>query len=146
MVPVYDHARLQVLWEQMRLRGHIWDSRDFMLERGASLRLVFLLVANVLPGEHMMVLVPPGWSADELGPENERVSVRPAVSLSRRQLEVLESIADGLSLEEIASRLAMSPATARTHAGHALRKLGARNRAHAVALAADAGLIGAASA
>lgn len=54
--------------------------------------------------------------------------------LSAREFEVLELIADGRTAEQIGNRLGISPDTVRTHVYRILRKLGARDRAHAVAL------------
>ncbi len=50
-------------------------------------------------------------------------------------------IGEGLSNEEIAERLVVSPATARTHVSRAMVKLGARNRAHLVVFAYQSGLV-----
>ena len=56
-------------------------------------------------------------------------------SLSARELGVLEELAIGTSTEEIAAKLHVSPHTVRTHIKNILRKLDARTRAHAVAIA-----------
>ena len=61
--------------------------------------------------------------------------------LAPRERETLSLIAAGLSQAEIAERLGLGEETIRTHAERAKRKLNARNRAHAVALAVDQGLI-----
>jgi len=55
--------------------------------------------------------------------------------LTRRELEVLELLADGLDQAEIAGRLVISPKTVGTHIERILAKLGAHSRAEAVALA-----------
>ena len=47
----------------------------------------------------------------------------------------------GLSNEEIAGRLVVSPATAKTHVSRAMVKLGARDRAQLVVFAYEAGLV-----
>ena len=49
-------------------------------------------------------------------------------------------VADGLSNDEIASRLFVSPATVRTHVGRAMMKLDARDRAKLVVFAYQSGL------
>jgi len=64
-----------------------------------------------------------------------------AVALSPRQREVLGLVAAGLSNREIAARLAITERTATFHVTAILNKLGAGNRAQAVALAASQGLL-----
>ena len=54
---------------------------------------------------------------------------------------MLGLIATGLSNSEIAARLCISEATAKTHVGHLLTKLNARDRVHLVILAFQAGLV-----
>ena len=61
--------------------------------------------------------------------------------LSKREREILSRVARGQDGPEIASELVVSPATVRTHIGNAIRKLGARSRAHAVAIALRSGLL-----
>ena len=55
-------------------------------------------------------------------------------SLTQRENEVLDLLAEGLTQEEIADRLVISPKTAATHIQRILGKLGVRSRAQAVAL------------
>jgi DNA-binding NarL/FixJ family response regulator len=61
--------------------------------------------------------------------------------ITTREREVLELIATGLSNAEIAQRLSITPATTKTHVGHLLTKLAARDRVHLVILAYQAGLV-----
>lgn len=58
-----------------------------------------------------------------------------SASLSARERQVLELLAGGLTAEAVAIHLFLSPETVRTHVRNARRKLGAKTRAQAVALA-----------
>jgi DNA-binding NarL/FixJ family response regulator len=62
--------------------------------------------------------------------------------LTDREREVLEVVGQGLSNEEIAERLCMSPLTAKTHVSRILSKLGVRDRAQLVVAAYESGLVG----
>ncbi len=55
--------------------------------------------------------------------------------LSRREREILELLANGLSTDDVAEHLTLSAHTVRTHVKNAMRKLGASTRAHAIAIA-----------
>ncbi len=61
--------------------------------------------------------------------------------LSRREFQVLQLIADGLENQAIAKILYVSVETVRTHVKSILRKLGARDRTHAVAVAFKSGVL-----
>jgi DNA-binding NarL/FixJ family response regulator len=62
-------------------------------------------------------------------------------ALTDREREVVSLVAAGLSNEEIAAELVISPATARTHVSRAMVKLHARDRAQLVVLAYESGLV-----
>jgi DNA-binding NarL/FixJ family response regulator len=61
-------------------------------------------------------------------------------AITSREREVLGLIATGLSNSEIAARLCISEATAKTHVGHLLTKLSARDRVHLVIIAYQSGV------
>lgn len=74
-------------------------------------------------------------------PAQERVSPAALESLTDREREVLSIVAEGLSNAEIAERLVISPATAKTHVSRIMMKLGARDRAQLVIIAYESGLV-----
>jgi DNA-binding NarL/FixJ family response regulator len=61
-------------------------------------------------------------------------------ALTDREREIVALVATGMSNTEIAEHLTLSPLTVKTHANHAMTKLGARDRAQLVVLAYQAGL------
>ncbi|WP_441246946.1 response regulator [Kitasatospora sp. McL0602] len=62
-------------------------------------------------------------------------------ALTEREREVLALVGLGLSNEDIARRLVVSPLTAKTHVSRAMVKLGVRDRAQLVVLAYESGLV-----
>ena len=63
------------------------------------------------------------------------------ISITPRQRQILQLFADGHSTDDAAKRLGLSLETVRTHARATLPRLGARDRAHAVAIALRGSLI-----
>jgi two-component system, NarL family, response regulator DesR len=59
--------------------------------------------------------------------------------LTARELDVLRTAATGVSTDEIASELSLSPPTVRNYLSNAIAKLGARSRIDAIRIARDAG-------
>jgi DNA-binding NarL/FixJ family response regulator len=75
--------------------------------------------------------IDPRVRPDRLGPQK----------ITRRQREILQLFADGHSTDAVADRLSLSAETVRTHAKACLGRLGARDRAHAIAIALRGSLI-----
>lgn len=71
-----------------------------------------------------------------LRPPPERLA-----ELTEREREVMALVAQGLSNQEIAQRLVISPATAKTHVSRTMMKLHAHDRAQLVVLAYETGLV-----
>ena len=61
--------------------------------------------------------------------------------LTEREREITGLVATGLSNDEIAAQLVLSPATVKTHVNHAMAKVGARDRAQLVVFAHRVGLV-----
>jgi DNA-binding NarL/FixJ family response regulator len=75
---------------------------------------------------------------------NKTRESRPAPTLdvlTEREREVMALVAEGLTNDEIAERLYVSPMTAKTHVSRAMTKLGARDRAQLVVFAYESGLV-----
>jgi DNA-binding NarL/FixJ family response regulator len=67
---------------------------------------------------------------------------RPDIArLTEREREIVTLVGEGLSNDEIARRLVVSPATAKTHVSRSMVKLGVRDRAQLVVLAYESGLV-----
>ncbi len=79
---------------------------------------------------------PPAAPAGELDPAR-----REALGITKRELEILELIAEGLSNREIAERIFVSENTVKTHSSRLFDKLNARRRTQAVQLGKELGLL-----
>jgi DNA-binding CsgD family transcriptional regulator len=128
-------------WARLMARGVSAAPYEIRFPDGSELKIVYCGLANALPGQHLIVFVPAGWPDDELMDPDPQAGELPHRPLSRREREVLSLIAAGADRQEIAEELTISVATVRTHVRNLLRKLHARNRAHAIALAMQEGLI-----
>ena len=105
----------------------------------------FDIAAGLLLGADDYVVKP--FSADELLARVRRRLPSPDeappehTGLTKRELEVLRLLADGLSQKEIAAQLVISSKTVAAHVQHILGKLGVHSRTQAVALAYRRGLL-----
>jgi len=86
---------------------------------------------DISPGRHLCAWLP----------ESVRIDADDGIPISDREREVLRLVARGDTVEDIATRLVISPNTVRTHIRNARLKLGAGSRAHAIALALTSGLL-----
>ena len=85
------------------------------------------------------VEVPAPAAAPESFVANDRK--REDLNITRRELEILELVAQGLSNREIAEKIFVSENTVKTHCSRAFDKLGAKRRTQAVQLGKEMGLI-----
>jgi DNA-binding NarL/FixJ family response regulator len=95
--------------------------------------------AHPVPGQGGPTQGGPGQAGPtRAGPRQaERAAV---AALTSREREVVTLVAAGLSNDEIAAKLVVSPLTAKTHVSRAMTKLGARDRAQLVVFAYEHGL------
>jgi DNA-binding NarL/FixJ family response regulator len=93
--------------------------------------------SRVYSGEHQQRAI------RELGrlARSARESSRVASLLTRREVEVLQLLSEGLTLHQVARRLRISPRTVETHVRKMYRKLGVHNRVQALREAASLGVV-----
>ena len=118
------------------LRGHPWLSSPADL-----IRMALFLVEGVLITSVTSVAFRPRAAAKEARPGPRQSDASELDPMTTRELEVLTLAAAGLKTDEIARRIFVSRNTVKTHLAHTYAKLGARNRAEAVATALRIGVI-----
>ena len=119
-------------WLLVPLRGHPWLSNPSDL-----VKLALYLVEGVL-----VAILAFGLRAAAVAEARPRPSDHSELDpMTSRELEVLTLAAAGLKIDEIARQLYVSRNTVKTHLAHTYAKLGARNRAEAVAAALRIGVI-----
>ena len=75
------------------------------------------------------------------GAKRPVVATRRPAGLTKREVEVLQLLARGLSLNQIAEQLVISPSTAHSHAAHVYEKASISTRAGAALFAMQHGLV-----
>ena len=73
--------------------------------------------------------------------EVQRADSETTTPLSKREREILQKVADGATTRQVASDLGISPHTVKTHLERIFEKLGAKDRAQAVAIAIRMGIV-----
>jgi DNA-binding CsgD family transcriptional regulator len=107
-----------------------------VLFAGAGIWLGTRLLA---PRERIVTVETPAAAARPSNPPDD--SVRERLGITRRELEILEHVARGLSNREIGEALFVSENTVKTHCSRAFDKLGARRRTEAVQRGKELGLL-----
>lgn len=113
------------------------------LAKDAGPARVLEAVRVVAAGESLLAPSATRRLIDELTRWPERCAGVPALleELTEREREVLTLVAYGLTNQQIAQRLIVSPATAKTHVSRTMTKLHAHDRAQLVVLAYQSGLV-----
>jgi DNA-binding CsgD family transcriptional regulator len=110
---------------------------EFHMPDGASVSVDLCSVAGFQPGRHLAIVVFP--PEDALNIRLGRAPAPAGAVLTKREREILTLVALGKTGVQIAAELFVSPATVQTHMVNTLIKLGAKNRAHGIAIALQTG-------
>jgi DNA-binding NarL/FixJ family response regulator len=116
---------------------------DAYLIKPDGLRRIGDAIRRVLDGERVIDPALEQAAVLELGrfARQARESSEIDASLTSREREILELLAEGLTMQQIGRRLDISPRTVETHVANLYRKLAVRSRVQAVSRAASLGLI-----
>ena len=115
--------RVPAMWESFLERGSLHGHHRLAVPSGRTIEVEYSATANVVPGRHLSIFL-------ELDGHPA-----PSEDLTSREREVVREVAAGATTHEIAARLFISPTTVDTHVRKAMLRLGAKNRAHLIALA-----------
>lgn len=112
------------------------------LEAGASgFVLKSAPAGDVIAAARQAAVAPTSFTAHDLAGAMRRKMLEPQVRLTPREHEILQHLADGVSVAVLAKRLYISPSTAKTHMSKLYEKLGAQNRTQAIMNAVRLGLV-----
>jgi len=116
---------------------------DGYLEKTTGVRLIADALVRVGAGERVFTREQERVALEGLGrlARQAREASGLRLSITPRELEILEYASYGLTVKQIGSRLGLSPRTVETHLAKLYRKLGVRNRVQAVSRASTLGLI-----
>jgi PAS domain S-box-containing protein len=120
-------------WHRAIERGHVTGDAEIQRADGETLLVQFGVHPEAVTGQRHVLFV--ALAVSRWGRHFRREGGEPTGELTNREREVVRMIALGATSEEIAEALEISPNTARKHVTKAMRKLGARSRAHLVAKA-----------
>jgi DNA-binding NarL/FixJ family response regulator len=116
---------------------------DGYLEKTAGVQQVVAALERLAAGERLITPEQERSAIEELGRlvRRARESSGISPSITPREIEMLEHLGGGLTIQQVASRLGVSTRTVEARVAKLYRKLDASNRVQAVAKAADLGLI-----
>jgi DNA-binding CsgD family transcriptional regulator len=128
LTPPGNRSHVGPLWDAF-IRDRTQEGKyELLMPDGARVTVEYSATANVEPGQHLSILMfPPGRIARDAPRRSNSV-------LTSRERGVLAMVAMGRSSVSIAAALGVANSTVESHVRHCLDKLGARNRAHAIAL------------
>jgi PAS domain S-box-containing protein len=119
LTPPEARGHMDELWAAFLRDGTRRGTFELQMPDGPRLAVEYSATAHVEPDRHLTILMFPLTGGEVL---------------TDREREVLNLVAMGMGSTWIASALGVSSSTVETHVRHCLRKLHARNRAHAIAV------------
>ena len=133
-----ERSTLEDEWRQLWAKGDLSGVRIFTRADSSNVRLEYAARTAVVDGQRVAVVV-----IIRQERAHELSSAGQAGELTRREREVVSLVSLGLTSSEIAEKLWISETTVRTHVRNSMEKLGAKTRAHLVAIALADGQIAA---
>jgi PAS domain S-box-containing protein len=118
-------------WQTFLRNGEYMGKRALVRADGSEVQVEFAARLEVLGGRRLAIYVA---MVDDDPPSSPSSLSAGELPLTKREREVVTLIALGQDTAEIAKELHISPETVRTHVRNAMSKLGARTRAHLVAI------------
>ena len=146
--PIYEFvaggpAASEAEWQAALARGDFAGEADLVTAGEETVAVQFAATVETVTASRLVLLV--ALSTSRWGRRFRRTAPdedEPPGALSPREREVVRLIALGSTSLEIAEELQIAHETVRTHARNAMAKAGARSRAHLVARALGAGMLG----
>ena len=141
LLPTALHRQFDDRWATMLGNGAVAGTVVLRTPDARAVTLHYRCVAQILPGLTLVVGMPTHLAIGDLIGEFQAPRQTCAGRLRPREKQILTLLGLGCTLDEVAQDLTLSIETVRTHVRNAIRRLGARNRTHAFALAIRAGEI-----
>jgi DNA-binding CsgD family transcriptional regulator len=141
LTPAHALPMMEAAWARLLVTGSVAGRFDVGRADGSRLDVLYWGLANALSGLHLVAFAPAGWPDHDLRFLEADNGDRPFAPLTPRERQVLQLAAEGASGPNIAERLFVSPGTVKTHFRNIYEKLGARDRAAAVARGLRLGFI-----
>jgi PAS domain S-box-containing protein len=138
LTPPEARGQMDEMWAAFLREGTQRGTFELQMPDGPRLAVEYSATAHVEPGRHLSILMFPPTAGDV---ERDPGDGESPELLTDREREVLNLVAMGMGSTWIASALGVSTSTVETHVRHCLRKLHARNRAHAIAVGVRRGEI-----
>ena len=130
LTPSENRSQIAPMWEAFLRDGTQRGTFELLMPDGPKMQVEYSATANIRPGRHLSIFLFPSGEPEH-PPASSSLT---RALLTEREREVLGMVAMGMGSAGIATALGVSSSTVETHVRHCLEKLGARNRAHAIAL------------